>query len=336
MNSSRLYAYAWLGQTMPLPDDNCTPGKDVFLNVLSLLNPNTFQACFTHWLESLKLKAMQKRDIHRPILNIDGKTLRRSHNKKIGLKALHSVSIWVGELGLTLGQVACEEKSNEITAIPKALKLTDIEGTIITIDAMGCQKAIAKQIVDAKADYVFGLKGNQEKLHDEVIDYIHEQLACDFADCLSQQHTVTEKAHGKMETRIYTQLAVPKDLPMLGDWAGLKSIGMAVRIYDVNGSETSDVRYFISSMSVDVKEFARAIRQHWGIENSCHWTLDMTFREDYSRLRDERGRQNYAFLNRLALSLLQQDPGKESISIKRQMCGWSPEFLLQVLTGQTT
>lgn len=325
----------WLGQSLNLPEDR-TPSKDVFLNVLSLLNPTVFQACFTSWLESLKLNAMADLGIDRPVFNIDGKTLRRSHDKKKGLKALHAVSIWAGELGLTLGQVACEEKSNEITAIPKVLQLTDIKGTIITIDAVACQKNIAKQIVDAEADYILAVKGNQKSLFDAVEEILHKQLACNFSDGQAKQLIVTEKSHGQMETRIYVQMPVPKDLPMLADWAGLKSIGMATRIYKVEGGETSDVRYFISSMEVDVEEFARGIRGHWSIENPLHWSLDMTFREDYSRIRDEYGRQNFAFLNRMALSLLKQHPGKESLSIKRQTCGWSPRFLLEVLTGSTT
>ncbi len=326
---------AWLGQHLTLPEAG-TPSKDVFLHVLSLLKPSQFQACFTHWLESLKLKAMQKHKVDRPILSIDGKTLRRSHDKANNLKALHCVSVWASELGLTLGQVPCHEKSNEITAIPEVLQLVDIEGTIITIDAMGCQKSIAKQIVEGKADYLLALKANQESLHNEVIEYVHEQLANDFAGCQAQQLCVTEKLHGQEETRIYTHLPVPKELSMLEDWEGMKSIGVAVRCYKVDGEETSDVRYYISSLEVDVEQFARGARQHWGIENGCHWTLDMTFREDYSRIRGEKIRENFAFLNRMALSLLKQHPGKQSIAMKRQLCGWNPDFLLEVLTGHTT
>jgi len=324
----------FLRQSLSLPHG--VPCKDVFRTVLSLLNPKLFQACFTHWLETLKLKALEKREIDRPILSIDGKTLRRSHDKANGLGALHSVSVWASELGLSLGQVACSEKSNEITAIPELLRLVDIAGSIITIDAMGTQKAIAKQIVEAEADYVLALKGNQEKLHDAVIEHFDKHLANNFADIDARQHSITEKLHGHNETRIYTHLPVPKDLPMLEEWAGLKSVGVAVRCYKVNGEERSDVRYFISSLPVGVKQFARAVREHWGIENSCHWTLDMTFREDLSRIRGEQIRENYAWLNRLALSLLKQHPAKDSISMKRQICGWNPNFMLQVLTGTTS
>jgi predicted transposase YbfD/YdcC len=311
------------------------PRKDVFRIVLSLLNPKVFQACFTNWLISLRLGAMEKLKIDRPIYGIDGKTHRRSHDHANGVGALHSVSVWASELGLSLGQVACAEKSNEITAIPELLRLVDITGAIITIDAMGTQKAIAKQIIDGKADYVLALKGNQEKLHDAVINHITKQLENDFADVDARQQFVTEKTHGQIETRIYTQMPVPKDLPMQGDWQGLKSIGTVVRSYKKAGKEYADIRYYISSLPVGVKQFARAIRKHWGIENGCHWTLDMTFREDESRIRGKQIRENFAWLNRLALSLLKQHPSKDSIAMKRRSCGWDDTLLLEVLTGIT-
>ena len=321
----------FLCQELPLPHG--VPCKDVFRNVLSLLKPKVFHACFTTWLDSLKLKAMEKHHIDRPILSIDGKTLRRSHDKANGLGALHSVSVWASELGLSLGQTGCAEKSNEITAIPQLLQLVDIAGSVVTIDAMGCQKAIAKLIVEGEADYVLALKGNQEKLHDAVTEHIIEQMENDYAGIDAQHYTITEKVHGREETRIYTHLPVPEGLPMLDEWEGLKSVGVATRLYRKDGQECADVRYFISSLAVGVELFARAVRQHWGIENGCHWTLDMIFREDESRIRGEQIRENYAWLNRLALSLLKQHPGKESISLKRQTCGWDDRYLLEVLTG---
>jgi len=322
-----------LRKGLPLPHG--VPRKDVFRIVLSRLHPQVFQACFTNWLKALRLKAMDKHEIDRPIYGVDGKTHRRSHDQGKGLGALHSVTVWASELGLSLGQVACAEKSNEITAIPELLHLVDIEGAIITIDAMGTQKAIAQQIVDAKADYVLALKGNQEKLHDAVIDYINQQLDNDFTDVKARKHIVTEKLHGHNETRVYTQFPVPKDLPMREQWAGLKSVGIVARCYEKNGEDYADVRYYISSLDVGVKQFARAVRQHWGIENGCHWTLDMTFREDESRIRGPRIRENFAWLNRLALSLLKQHPSKDSIALKRQLCGWDDNFLFEVLTGIT-
>jgi predicted transposase YbfD/YdcC len=322
-----------LCQGLPLPFG--LPRKDVFRIVLALLNPRVFQACFTDWLKSLRLDAMEKLKIDRPIYGVDGKTHRRSHDRAKGRGALHSVSVWASELGLSLGQVSCVEKSNEITAIPELLRLVDITGAIITIDAMGTQKAIAKQIVDGEGDYVLALKANQEKLHDAVIDHIATQLENDFADVDARQLIVTETLHGQTETRIYTHLPVPKDLPMLEEWEGLKSIGTVVRCYKTDGEEMADIRYYISSLKVGVKLFARAVRGHWGIENGCHWTLDMTFREDESRIRGNKIRENFAWLNRLALSLLKQHPSKDSIAMKRRICGWDDAFLLEVLTGIT-
>jgi predicted transposase YbfD/YdcC len=324
----------FLRRGLPLPHG--VPRKDVFRIVLTRLHPQLFQACFTKWLKALRLLALDRQEIECPVYGIDGKTHRRSHDRAKGLGALHSVSVWASELGLSLGQVACADKSNEITAIPELLRLVDVEGAIITIDAMGTQKAIAQQIVEGKADYVLALKGNQETLHDAVIAYVSKHMENDFADVKARQHIVTEKLHGHLETRIYTHLPVPKDLPMLKDWAGLKSVGVAVRCYEKDGKEYADVRYYISSLRVGVKQFARAVRQHWGIENGCHWTLDMTFREDESRIRGPRIRQNFAWLNRLALSLLKQHPSKDSIALKRQLCGWDDNFLFEVLTGIKT
>jgi predicted transposase YbfD/YdcC len=298
-----------------------------------LLSPKVFQACFTDWLTALRLDALEKLDLDRLVLAIDGKTNRRSHDKTKGLGALHSVSVWAGQLGLSLGQVACGDKSNEITAIPELLSRIDIKGALITIDAMGTQKEIARQIVTAEADYLLALKGNQGTLHDAVLDYIDQHLDDDFAGVDARRHTVTETLHGKPETRLYTQFPVPKDLPMLKDWAGLKTIGLAIRLYEKNGQQCSDVRYYISSLAMGVKRFAGAARGHWGIENTCHWTLDMTFREDESRIRGRLIRENFAWLNRLALSLLKQHPSKDSIAMKRRLCGWDEDFLMQVLTG---
>jgi predicted transposase YbfD/YdcC len=309
------------------------PSKDVFRMVLTLLDPLLFQACFADWLGALRQSCLTELDIDRPVLSVDGKTNRRSHDKAKGLAALHTVSVWASELGLSLGQVACADKSNEITAIPIVLSLVDIKGTIITIDALGTQKEIAQQIVAAEADYVLALKGNQGSLHDAIINYVDQQLDDDFARVAARRHTVTETLHGKVETRTYLQFPVPKDLPMRADWAGLKTIGMATRWYEKNGEPYSEVRYFISSLEMGVKRFAGAVRSHWGIENSCHWTLDVTFREDESRIRGRNIRQNFAWLNRLALSLLKQHPSKDSIAMKRRLCGWDDGFLMEVLTG---
>jgi predicted transposase YbfD/YdcC len=314
---------------------NGVPCKDVFRRVLQLLNPNAFQACFATWLQALRQAAADETGIDQPILAIDGKTLRRSHDRGKGLGALHSVSIWASEFGLSLGQVACAEKSNEITAIPELLKLVDIKGGIITIDAMGTQKAIAAQIVDLNADYVLALKGNQETLHDAVMEHIDNHSANDFADIVVRRHQTIEQGHGRHETRTYFHMEAPSDLADFKLWKGLKSIGLAISACVRDGKETVEMRYYISSLPVGVKRFANAVRSHWGIENGCHWTLDMTFREDESRIRDANLRENFAWLNRLSLSLLKQHTSKDSTIMKRRACGWSDDFLLQVLTGFT-
>ena len=321
----------FLGSCLSLPHG--VPRKDVFRIVLSRLRPKLFQACFANWLESLKICAQETNEIVRPILAVDGKTDRRSHDHAKGLGALHAVTIYASELGLSLAQVACAEKSNEITAIPEVLQLIDLSGAIITIDAMGTQKEIAKIIIEREADYVLALKGNQETLHDEVVNFMGEQLDNDFADVGARRHTEKETSHGREETREYIQLPVPEEVTKQKEWPNLKTIGMVTRCYTMNGEDYSDVRYYICSLAMGVKQFARAVRQHWGIENGCHWTLDMTFREDESRIRGIHIRENFAWLNRLALSLLKQHPEKMSIAMKRQTCGWDDNYLLQVLTG---
>lgn len=327
----------FLLQALPLPHG--IPCKDVFRSVLSLLKPEAFQTCFAAWLTSLRAAAeanaaAEGNAVDKPIFAIDGKTSRRSHDHSQGLGALHTVSVWASAFGLSLGQVACAEKSNEITAIPELLRLVDIKGTIITIDAMGTQKAIAAQIVDSEADYVLALKGNQETLHKAVIDYMDEQSKNDFADCKARRHQTKEKGHGREETRSYIQVPVPKDLKNLELWKGLKSVGMATLVCIREGKETIETRYFISSLEVRVKQFARAIRSHWGIENGCHWSLDMIYRDDESRIREPNMRENFAWLNRFTLSLLKQHPDKkQSTVMKRRSCGWSEEFLLEVITG---
>ena len=317
---------------LPLP--NGIPRKDVFRRVLSALKPEAFQTCFANWLASLRAGAAAATGIDQPILAVDGKTLRRSHDRRKGLGALHSVSVWASEFGLTLGQVATEEKSNEITAIPQVLKLVDLQGAIVTIDAMGTQKAIAAQVVDSGADYVFGLKGNQSKLHEAVADYVVEQWENDFADAQARRHVTTEKAHGREETRTYIQMPAPTSLPGFHLWKGLLTIGLVVHECMRNGKETHEVRYYISSLAMGVKRFAHAVRSHWGIENACHWCLDVTYREDESRIRDARMRENFAWLNRFTLSLLKQHPCKDSVAMKRRSCGWDFDFMTEVLAGK--
>src|SRR3982751_3842959 len=213
----------FLLKTLNLP--NGIPGKDGFRRVLMLLKPGAFQSCFANWLQSLRARAAAATGVEQPVLAVDGKTARRSHDRQNGLGALHTVSVWASEFGLSLGQVACAEKSNEITAIPELLRLVDLRGAIITIDAMGTQKAIAEQIIEGHGDYVLALKGNQETLHQAVIAHIDEQSVNDFAQVKARRHQTQETGHGRDETRSYVQMPVPPSLPGRALWKGLKSIG---------------------------------------------------------------------------------------------------------------
>jgi predicted transposase YbfD/YdcC len=321
----------FLVTALDLPDG--VPGKDVFRRVLMALRPEAFRACFVSWLESLRAEAAAATGVEQPVLAVDGKTARRSHDRKNGLGALHAVTVWASEFGLSLGQVACAEKSNEITAIPEVLKLVDLKGAIITIDAIGAQKAIASRIIDGEGDYVLALKGNQETLHQAVIDYIDEQLEGELEG--AQELVTTETGHGREEARTYLQLPAPAGLPGFGLWEALKTIAVVTSLCVRDGRESVEVRYYISSLALDVKRLARAVRGHWGIENGCHWILDVTYREDESRIREEALRENFAWLNRFTLSLLKRHPDRTSIAMKRRSCGWDENYLLQVLTGST-
>ena len=286
----------FLTTLLPLP--NGVPRKDVFRRVLSALQPETFQICFVNWLQSLRAAAAAATGIDQPVFAVDGKTLRRSHDQRKGLGALHSVSLWASDFGLSLGQVATEEKSPEITAIPELLKRVDLRGAIITMDARGTQKAIAKVILDGGADYVLAWKGNPEKLHDAVIESIDEQTRTDFAKIGARRHITQEKGHGREEIRHYVQMPAPKTLPGFELWPGLLTMGVA-RLSGVrDGKETAEIRDFISSLPRGVQRFAHAVRRHWAIENTCHWSLDLTYREDESRLRNQHLRENFAWLNR--------------------------------------
>ena len=312
------------------------PKKDVFRRVLSGLQPQAFQSCFAAWINALRTQAVAREKIEQLTFAIDGKALRRSHNRRDGLGALHSVSVWASQLGLSLGEVACDGKSNEITAIPLVLQLVDIRGAIVTIDAMGTQTAIAAQIVDAKGDYVLALKGNQETTHDSVVDYINQQAESDFQNIGARRYETHEKGHGRLETRTVIQMPVPKDLPGVDRWKGLNTIAVVMLSCIRDGKETVETRYYLSSLEMGVRRIADAIRSHWAIENTLHWCLDVTYREDESRIREKNLRSNFAWLRRFTLSLLKQHQGKTSIAMKRRKCGWSDEFLLEVLNAVKT
>ena len=323
----------WLRRHLALPYG--IPSKDTYRRVLGLLNPTVFQECFRRWLESLTQATDDESGDKRHVA-IDGKALRGSHDRRNDLGAVHIVSAWASEQGITLGQVATEEKSNEITAIPELLEIIDVEDAIITIDAAGCQKNIAAQIVDSKGDYVLALKGNQGKLFNDVQLRMGCYIKNGSADGPVSHHVEMDQGHGRVEQRHYYQMTAPSCLHGRADWKGLKTIGAVVRVYEEHGVRKSYTRYYLSSLRRNGKQFAHAVRNHWGVENGLHWSLDMTYREDDSRVRERTFTKNLAWLRRFTLSLIKQHPGKESNIMKRRMAAWSVDFLMQVLTGKHT
>ncbi len=324
------YKEEFLMGLLDLP--NGIPGKDVFRRMLMIIKPDAFEAAFNAWITRLRDAATAETCVDRPIIAIDGKTARRSHDAKEDLGPLHVVTAWAGEYGLALGQQVCAEKSNEITAIPELLKKIDIRGGIVTIDAMGTQKAIAAEIIGGKADYVLALKRNHESLHTAVIKHIDEQLDGDLGT--AQELTTTDRGHGREEQRTYLQLPAPEGLPGRAEWKGLKSVGVVTSRRKEGERESIEVRYYLSSLPVDLKLFARAVRGHWSVENACHWALDVTFREDDSRIRERVLGANITWLYRFTLSILKQHPDRRmSLIMKRRGCGWSEKFLMEVINA---
>lgn len=331
----------WLWQNLELP--NGIPSHDTIGRLLVALKPAAFQACFTSWIEAI-LKAREsvlreetKDDpslVKQRHLAIDGKTLRGSHDHRKGLGALHLVSAWAVDCGVSLGQLATAEKSNEITAIPELLEQVQLKNSIITIDAAGCQKEIAAKIVGGKGDYCLALKGNQGNLHAAVGEWIEKQMETDFVDCRMEMFECREKKkHGREDHYTYYQFEAPPNLPGREQWKKLKTVGIAIRNSTQNGKTTDEVRYYINSLPLNVKLFAKSVRGHWGIENSLHWCLDVTFREDDCRVRERNLTDNIAWLKRFAISLLKQVDDKLSIAMRRRKCGWNENYMAQVLFG---
>lgn len=316
----------WLRGFLRLPYG--IPSHDTFGRLLAALKPEAFQNCFESWIKSL---CESHGEDLTEIIAIDGKALRRSHDRRRDLGPLFLVSAWAVRGGISLGQLATKEKSNEITAIPQLIEQIDVRKAIVTIDAAGCQRAIAAKIIDGDGDYVLALKGNQESLYEAVQDYIATHIENDFADVTARKYEEVVEGHGRTDTYTYHQLPAPDHLPGKSRWKGLRTIGAAIRLSEENGQETCEVRYFISSLRLGVRQFAGSIRSHWGIENALHWCLDVTFREDDSRLRNRRAADNMAWLRRFAISLLKQQNDKESIAMRRRMAGWNVNYLMQVI-----
>jgi predicted transposase YbfD/YdcC len=315
----------WLSTFLELP--NGIPSHDTFGRVFSLLCPSVFEQCFMAWVQDIR------RLIHGEVIAIDGKTVRRSHDRTHGLKPIHLVSAWASENGLVLGQQRTEEKSNEITAIPQLLELLIVKGGIVTIDAMGCQKEIAKKILDESADYVLAVKGNQKTLHEDIQLFFDDARKSNFEGVDHSFYKTVEKSGGRIETRRYWTTPSIDWLDSKEDWAGLTQIGMVESERHQGDRVSIEQRYYITSLSGSVEEFAQAVRAHWTIENSLHWVLDVAFREDDQRMRVGYSAQNAAILRRLALNLLKQEKSSKcGIKAKRLKAGWDSSYLEKVLS----
>jgi len=300
------------------------PSHDTFGRVLAVLPPTTVQAILLPWLQ-------KRRGLPGELIHLDGKTLRSTRHRWAGLGALHLVSAWASATGLTLGQVAVDSKSNEITAIPQLLELLDLRDKIVTIDAIGCQKEIATAVVEQGGDYVLAVKDNQPTLHAEIQAAFAKALQEGDRSCRSYTSEASE--HGRQEHRTVWVLPGRRLLSQCGAWTALASLVMVLRVVSSpeTGQESSAVRYFISSLRPSARRLARAIRSHWEIENGLHWVLDVVFREDAQRVYDRTAGQNYAFLNRLAVSLLRGDSSPVSLKVKRKAAGWDVNYLAQLL-----
>ena len=320
----------WLAQFLQLP--NGIPSRDCIRRVLSALQPAAFQRCFEAWIAS---RVARDETNALRLIAIDGKTPRRSHDRAAGLGPLHLVSAWATEEGIALGQVATDEKSNEITAIPELLDQIDVQDALVTIDAMGCQKEIAAKIVAQGGDFALAVKDNQPKLHEGIRQFFAQHLEDNLADLEYRYHETRDEEHGRIDERAYYLAKVPKDFSVQKQWPHVKAIGYAVRLCEhSDGRQSHDVRYYILSRYVSGRRFAEAVRSHWGIENSLHWVLDMNFREDESRTRHRVFADNLSWLRRFAITLLKQHPKKESLRGKMQIASWSDAFLAEVLVGQ--
>ncbi len=311
------------------------PSHDTFNRVFQALDPKQFLECFLRWTQSLREAIPQE------VVALDGKALRRAMNKSQTPRYI--VSAWAESNGLVLGQLKVDEKSNEITAVPELLRVLELAGCIVTIDAMGCQKKIAKEIIEADADYVLALKGNQEKVHQEVKSFLDASLEQQKqqrpkgalvpkeAAALKSCETV-QKDHGRIETRRYYQSDYLDWFADKDKWEGLRSVGMVESIRQIDGKSTLERRYYLSSLPVEVETFGRAVRGHWGVENKLHWVMDVCFREDQSRARQGYAAENLATLRRLALNLLKREKTKRrGIRGKQLNASWDHPYLLRLL-----
>lgn len=300
------------------------PSHDTFERVFDRIDPQAFHQCFQSWVAAIAEKLNIKH------IAIDGKTLRGSGSGKLG--PLHLVSAWATEQHLSLGQVATAEKSNEITAIPELLDLLELHGAIVTIDAMGCQKAIARKIIEREGHYALTVKDNQPTLLAEIKEKVHQALESDFKGIQYDQHMTEERGHGRKEKRHFTILIDPVGIPQQAEWEKMRVVGMCARERQVGTKDaTTEVSFFIGSKVMSAKSYAKVMRNHWGIENNLHWQLDVSFAEDNNRVSKRNGAENLALLRKLALMMLKRHPGKQSLTGKQWNAALDPQFLEEVL-----
>jgi predicted transposase YbfD/YdcC len=317
---------AWFARFLDLAHG--IPSHDTFGRVFAVLSPEALQACFLRWIQAVAQVTEGQ------VVAIDGKTLRRSYDRRSAKAAIHMVSAWATHNRVVLGQLKTEEKSNEITAIPELLTVLDVRGCIVTIDAMGCQKAIAEQIVEQEAEYVLALKQNHETLYAAVVQQFEEARHTAREASTLQTYETEEQRHGRGEIRRHWTLAAPLDLVQKDAWAQLRCLGMVESERHLQGAVTIEQRYYIASIPNDVQLFAHAVRAHWGIENCVHWVLDVAFREDESRVRLGHAPENLAVLRHIALNLLRQDTRtKLGIHNKRLKAGWDDAYLANLVFG---
>jgi predicted transposase YbfD/YdcC len=320
---------AWFKTFLELPRG--IPSHDTFWRVFARLDPQQFQESFVNWIMAVSEVTQGQ------VIAFDGKTLRRSHDQALGRGAIDMVSAWAAANRLVLGQIKVDDKSNEITAIPELLRVLEVSGCIITIDALGCQKEIAAAIVDKEADYVLALKENHGRLHEDMVKLFDDLEASQFK-AYRYSHTETlDKNHGRLEKRQCWVIADPQVLTHLrgaSDWKGLQSVVKVQAKRQIGEEVTLKERYFISSLAGDAKQLLQAVRTHWSIENELHWVLDVAFREDESRIRKDHGPENFAVLRHIALNLVKQEKTtKASIKGKRLKAGWDEDYLLKILSG---
>jgi predicted transposase YbfD/YdcC len=303
-----------------------TPSHDHLGDIFATLDAAEFQRCFVSWVAALTGAPAD-------VIAIDGKTLRRSYQKKGAKAPIHMVSAFAARQRLVLGQVKVAEKSNEIVAIPKLLDMMAIEGAIVTIDAMGCQREIAKQIVDKKADYVLALKGNQGTLREDVEVFAAEQKANGFKDTKVSRHQTVDGDHGRIETRIYTVFHDVAWLQQRHDWPGLQGVVMVESTRDIGDKIERETRFYITSLVWLAHLLGPVIRSHWAVENSLHWVMDMIFRDDECRIRTDHAPANFTTIKHMAHNLIRKAPGKDSMRLKRKVAAWDDDFLASLIAA---